>query len=59
MDRDFKIKKIITDHKDNQFKPGFYGQMINFKDLILKKKLKYPAQSLTDLLKTVKIINRI
>ena len=38
------------------FKPGFYKQMIYFRDLITKNKLKWPAQDISGSLKTFEII---
>ena len=44
---------------DKNFKPGFYEQMISFKSLIKSKKLKWPAQDMTQAFKSVELIRKI
>ena len=41
------------------FKPGFYQQMISFQKMIEKQKKVWPAQDLSDSLKTMKLIKNI
>lgn len=55
----FKTKKILPNQFDLKFKPGFYNQMLYFKNLVKYGRLEFPAQSLNDLLKTIKLINTI
>ena len=55
----FKSKKITPDKFDKRFKPGFYRQMLCFKNLILKGTLEKPGQSLNDLVKTTLLIKNI
>ena len=59
IDKNFKKHSIIPDKIDILYKPGFYLQMLAFEKLIKYKKLKFPAQSLEDIIKTFKIIDKI
>jgi len=59
IDRKFKIKKIIPEKYDKKFKPGFYEQLITFRNLVLSGKLKKPGQSLDDLVNTIRLIKSI
>ncbi len=51
----FKEKKLNKSVFDKRFKPGFYKQMNCFKNLIINRKLKEPAQDLKQYLKSVSI----
>jgi predicted dehydrogenase len=55
----FVKHKLNLSQEDKFFKPGFYNQMICFKNLIRKKKLKWPGQSLKDAVLTMKLIKQI
>jgi len=55
----FKKKIIEPDKYDIMFKPGFYQQMISFQKMIEKQKKVWPAQDLSDSLKTMKLIKNI
>ena len=57
--KDFSTKLIKPDIVDIKFKPGFYQQMVSFKNLIVNSKKQWPLQDITDSLKTVKIIEKI
>tara|TARA_B100000945_G_C20321588_1_gene567931 strand:- start:93 stop:1025 length:933 start_codon:yes stop_codon:yes gene_type:complete len=59
IDKKFKTKKIKPDEADKKFKPGFLKQMETFKNFISTGNLKMPAQSLSELKKTVEIIKGI
>jgi len=59
INKKFQIKKILPNKKDIKFKPGFYKQMIAFKYLIEKNKLKWPAQDIKGAFKTVTLIKKI
>ena len=59
IDQKFKIKKIIPENFDKKFKPGFYKQMVSFKNFVKTGKLKSPAQSLNDFARTLNLIESI
>jgi len=59
IDKNFKVSNIEPSKFDKNFKPGFYEQMINFKSLIKSKKLKWPAQDMTQAFKSVDLIRQI
>lgn len=59
LDENLKKTKIKPSKYDIIFKPGFYKQMIYFRHLITKNKLKWPAQDISGSLKTFEIINKI
>ena len=58
-DSKFIKHKLNLSQKDKFFKPGFYKQMICFKNLIRKGKLEWPGQSLKDMIQTMKLIKQI
>ena len=55
----FKIKKIKPDIVDIKFKPGFYNQLIGFKNLLINSKKEWPMQDIHDSLKTIYLIKKI
>ena len=59
IDSKFIKHKLNLSKEDKFFKPGFYNQMICFKNLIKKKKLKWPGQSLKNTIRTMKLIKQI
>jgi len=59
IDKNFIKHKIPMDKKDIIFKPGFYNQMLSFKKMLLDRRLEWPSQNLTDILKTSKILKNI
>ena len=53
-------RKIIKPNKyDVLFKPGFYAQMIGFKNLILKSELDWPSTDILSSIKTLKICKEL
>ena len=51
--------KIKPGKEDLIYKPGFYNQMIEFKNFLSKGNLKFPGQNLENIYKTYKLINKI
>lgn len=56
---DGKKIQIHPDKYDINFKPGFYNQMIFFKNFLKTKKLKWPSQDILEISKTINLINKI
>ncbi len=59
IDKNFKKRLIKPNKIDILYKPGFYQQMLAFKNLITYKKIKFPGQSIEDIIKTFEIIKKI
>ena len=58
-DKDMTPHKIKPNKEDLIYKPGFYNQMIGFKNLLSKGSLKFPGQDLESIYQTYKLINKI
>lgn len=55
IDKDFKEHQILPDEVDLKFKPGFYNQMLAFRNMIINGKLDSPGIDLNETLKTMKL----
>ena len=51
--------KIIPDNKDLIYKPGFYYQMIEFRNLLDTGVLNWPGQNLQNIMNTFLLIKKI
>lgn len=59
IDTDFNSIIIEPEWYDVKFKPGFYMQFLAFLELIKSASLNFPAQSISDSVKTMKIANHM
>jgi predicted dehydrogenase len=59
IDSMFDEHKIESDQVDNNFKPGFYNQLISFCKMIKTGKLDWPAQSLEDSCLTMDLTQKL
>lgn len=53
----FIYKEIIPSKYDKIFKPGFYKQMISFKDLLNTSKLSWPSMDISQSIHTSYLVN--
>jgi predicted dehydrogenase len=58
-DSSFKQHEILADACDEQFKPGFYRQMVAFKELVLGGELVGPAQDLAGAYQTMHLAEKL
>jgi predicted dehydrogenase len=59
IDKNFKKKLIYCDKYDQKYKPGLYRQIMSFKNLIKDKKILYPAQDLSNSIKSMNIVHNL
>jgi predicted dehydrogenase len=59
IDSKFKRRKIVPSKHDQKFKPGFYKQMLAFKKLVINGQLEWPAQSLKEVIDSVRLVKKI
>ena len=59
IDKNFSKKKINPSKYDIIYKPGFYKQMLCYKNLIQNKKLDWPGQDIQNVFKTIKVIEKL
>ena len=59
INKNFREKLIIPSKYDIMYKPGFYNQMISFKNLILSSKLEWPSLSINSSIISSKLANRL
>lgn len=55
IDKDFEQHQILPDEVDLKYKPGFYNQMLAFRNMIINRKLDWPGIDLNETLKTMKL----
>ena len=58
-DKNMNFHKIQPDKVDLIYKPGFYNQMIGFKNFLSTGWLELPGQNLQNIYKTYKLVNKI
>ena len=59
INKNFKEKHIIPSKKDIIYKPGFYNQMMSFKNLILSSKLEWPSLNIHSSIISSKLANML
>ncbi len=59
INKNFKIKKIQPSKYDINFKPGYYNQIIEFKNLLLRSKLEWPAVDIKNYFYSAKLTSDI
>lgn len=59
IDIDFNINPIKPDNNDKKYKPGFYGQLMAFCNLLKNDVLEWPGQDLFGSYKTMKLAEKI
>jgi predicted dehydrogenase len=58
-DTDFVEHSITPDEVDINFKPGFYGQLLTFEELIRNNKLNWPGTNLENALITMELAKKL
>ena len=58
-DKNFHTREILPDEVDIKFKPGFYGQLKAFGNLVLKGKREWPGQDLEGSYKTMLLAKKL
>ena len=58
-DKNMNIHEITLDRKDLIYKPGFYFQMIEFRNLLDTGVLNWPGQNLQNIMNTFLLIKKI
>jgi len=59
MDKQFKTHEIKPDKVDQEYKPGFYGQMKAFGEMVIDGNLPWPGQDLAASYKTMQLAGKI
>lgn len=59
VDAEFNVNSINADDYDQKYKPGFYGQLLAFCNLLKKDVLEWPGQDLYGSYKTMKLAEKI
>ena len=59
MDKQFKTHEIKPDKIDQKYKPGFYGQMKAFGEMVIDGNLQWPGQDLAASYKTMQLAEKI
>jgi predicted dehydrogenase len=58
-DKSFKSFEIEPDGPDRKYKPGFYGQLVAFGNMVRKRKCEWPALDLEGAYKTMVIAEQL
>ena len=59
VDTNFTEYKIEPDELDKKYKPGFYGQMKAFCNMLQNTSLEWPGQDLAGALETMQLANKL